>query len=88
MIYHLGVYPGSSMYGFVLASGLLRLATHSMVFIHKSDLNEISIILNQGNDHISVTPLEQLIPQSEKNSKEGVNIMRNHIYQALGYEPR
>jgi predicted ATP-dependent endonuclease of OLD family len=63
-------------------------ATHSMVFIHRSSLNEVSIILTQNRNDISISLLEDLVPPEERNTFEGINIMRDHIYQALGYEPR
>ena len=63
-------------------------ATQSMVFIHKSAPNEVSIILSSDNTFI--TSLEDLIEAERLTTgeSEGYNIVRNHIYDALGYESK
>jgi putative ATP-dependent endonuclease of the OLD family len=60
--------------------------TQSMVFIHKSELDEVSIILN--DEYPSISLLKDLVSAEEKVMAETHDIIRNHIYDALGYEPK
>lgn len=61
-------------------------ATHSMVFMHNSSYNEVSLVLyDDGESH--VIPLEDVIV--DKNESDELMIdttIREHVYNALGYD--
>jgi predicted ATP-dependent endonuclease of OLD family len=88
----LHLHPGAQklLYDFlkdeVTSGKQVFVATQSMVFIHKSELNEVSIILNRDNLYIS--SLEELVSAEEEITSETQNTIRDQIYMALGYEPR
>jgi putative ATP-dependent endonuclease of OLD family len=60
-------------------------ATHSMVFIHNSRLDEISLILDDKEGTISTLQTDLLVGGIES---EEFDTIREHVYEALGYEPR
>jgi predicted ATPase len=62
------------------------IATQSMVFIHKSQPKEISVILDQDDSFI--LSLENIVKAEEKITSEKEDDIRNQIYDALGYEPK
>jgi AAA15 family ATPase/GTPase/5S rRNA maturation endonuclease (ribonuclease M5) len=63
----------------------ILVASHSMVFIHKSEPSEVSLIINNdGKGHL--VKLSNLI-SAEKSDRVSLSDARNHIYQALGYDP-
>jgi hypothetical protein len=61
-------------------------ATQSMVFIYKSGLEEVSAIINQ--DDTFVISLEDLARAEKDVTAEKQDIIRNQIFDALGYEPK
>jgi predicted ATP-dependent endonuclease of OLD family len=62
-------------------------ATQSMVFIHNSELNEVSIILNDQNSLPQVALLKDLILEEQTNASTELNELRKYVYDALGYDP-
>ncbi len=60
-------------------------ATHSMVFIHKSNEKEISILLNKDGS-TELTSLEDLISAGGEDQNLTNAQTRSHVYEALGYD--
>ncbi len=60
-------------------------ATHSMVFIHKSNENEISILLNKDGS-TELTSLEDLLSAGGEDQNFTNAQTRSHVYEALGYD--
>lgn len=60
-------------------------ATHSMVFIHKSKENEISILLNKDGS-TELASLENLIEAEGKDPSLTNDQIREKVYHALGYD--
>lgn len=60
--------------------------THSMVFMYKSDFNEITLLLpNEG--FAEFFSLSKLISAEQESSKIAAAEARDVIYRALGYDP-
>jgi len=85
------LHPGAEklLYDFLLDETYRRkqiiVATHSMVFIHKSKENEISLLLNKDG-FTELTTLENLITAEGENKGLTPDEIRSHVYQALGYD--
>jgi putative ATP-dependent endonuclease of the OLD family len=63
------------------------IATHSMVFMHNSDFDEVTLVLYESGV-ARVIQLRDLLPGDEDlYTPIGRDIVRKHIYDALGYDP-
>ena len=60
-------------------------ATHSMVFIHKTKVNDISILLNKDGS-TELASLNNLISAEGKDQSLTNDEIRKQVYQALGYD--
>lgn len=85
------LHPGAEklLYDFLLDETYRRkqiiVATHSMVFIHKSKENEISLLLNKDG-FTELATLDNLITAEVENKSLVTDEIRSHVYQALGYD--
>jgi predicted ATP-dependent endonuclease of OLD family len=61
-------------------------ATHSMVFMHKSTFDEITLLLPNEGFAIMAT-LENLVLAEKESSKTENEIARDVLFNALGYDP-
>lgn len=87
----LHLHPGAQklLYDFLRDQGQnstqILIASQSMVFVHKSKLEEVSIIFDDENDRQLIS-LEGLVSAEEQNTEEGIDQIRNRLYDALGYD--
>lgn len=63
----------------------ILIASQSMVFVHKSKLDEVSIIFDDENDR-QLLSFKGLVSAEEENTEEGIDQIRNRLYDALGYD--
>lgn len=90
----LHLHPGAqkALYEFLLEQRdegkQILVGTHSLVFIHKSRLDEITVLTN--DEGLSeVVELQILVKAEEDMSrKTEVSAIRDHVFQALGYDPQ
>jgi putative ATP-dependent endonuclease of the OLD family len=60
--------------------------SHSMVFIYKSNLDQVTLLVyheNGTNDFL----LRDLVAAEKLNTSLGIKEIREHLYKALGYDP-
>ncbi|MCH7536001.1 MAG: ATP-binding protein, partial [Bacteroidetes bacterium] len=63
----------------------ILVATHSMVFMYKSEESETTVIVEKDG-YAQFLPLDKLV-KAEQESRKDSEMIRNVVYQALGYDP-
>jgi predicted ATP-dependent endonuclease of OLD family len=61
------------------------IGTHSMVFIYRSSLNQVNILLNR-EDGVDSRTMDTLVQADEQYTTNSQDKIRDYIYEALGYD--